>query len=69
MHWKLEAVAKQEEEIIALKAQIRNLKKKGSGDYIGSGTSGGRSGGGSKSGKERKKSSMDAKKEKKKFPK
>jgi hypothetical protein len=62
---KLEAVAKQEDEIVALKAQIKNLKKgKGGGDNAGGNGSGGKNG---KRGKDKKK--REGKKEYVPFPK
>jgi hypothetical protein len=65
---KLEAVAKQEDDIVALKAQIKELKKKGTGSS-GSSSSGSGSGSG-KSRRNRKKSKKDGEAPKKfQFPK
>jgi hypothetical protein len=64
---KLEAVAKQEDEIVVLKAQIKSLKKGKSGNDNSGGSGSGTGGKGGKRGKDRKK--KDGKKEYVPFPK
>jgi hypothetical protein len=64
---KLETVAKQEDEIVALKAQIKTLKKAKSGGDNSGGSSGSGGSGGGKRGKDKKK--KDGKKEYVPFPK
>jgi hypothetical protein len=64
---KLEAIAKQEDEIVALKAQIKTLKKAKSGGNNSGGSSGSSGSRGGKRGKDKKK--KDGKKEYVPFPK